>query len=185
MSPSTFPNLISAAEGDLRLEAFSPSNQAELWIAIQRDRENPKRKGSWPGIDDFEALRAYMSSCDTENPRSEEFGYIIRDAEGAGVGTFHIFSVDWEHDCTEVGFGLHSAFEGKGLASKALRLTEHALAEIGFKKTKITCKVWNRRSWAVAERAGYELVRLFHKDQACAGCDECTKVYEKRLARQL
>jgi RimJ/RimL family protein N-acetyltransferase len=181
MKVSCFPNVIAEEKVDIRLEAFSLANQEELWRAIQEDRDNPKRKGIWPGIDSFTALKSYMDSCDIGNPKSEEFGYVIRDIENVGVGTFHIFSVDWNAGSAEVGFGLHLAFEGKGFASKALKLMEQALQDLGFERINITCKVWNARSWAVAERANYNLIKVFHKDQECAGCDNCTKVYQKVL----
>lgn len=181
MNPTTFPRKIKVTSEPVYLESFSLDNEKELWDFIQSDRSHPKRKGIWPGMDSFDALSTYMRSCDFKDPLSEEFGYIIRDMEGHLVGSFHIFSIDWTRDEAEVGFGLHHEHLGKGFATDALKLMEQTLRKIGFKLIKIVCQEGNRKSWAVAERAGFQFKRRFHKDKECSGCNDCTRVYGKVL----
>lgn len=177
----SFPAEMNSSDDGLWLQAYSSSNQKDLWGSIVSDRENSKRKGIWPGIDSFESLASYMTACDYRDPKSEEFGYLIRAKDGTLLGTMHIFSVDWINGSAEVGYGLHHQYEGKGIATKALLVTEKMLLEMGFQKIKITCQKWNQKSWAVAERSGYTLVKTFHKDLHCIGCDDCTLAYEKAL----
>lgn len=177
------PPRIADAQYTVYLEAYAAENQLELWESILSDRTNPDRKGIWPGIDTFTALKAYMGSCNQTNPLSEEFGYLIRNESHQLVGTLHIFSVDWPNKTVEMGYGLHHAQVGKGFAARALRCAEDMLQKIGFERVVITCQQWNQKSWAVAERSGYELQRRFHKGMECRGCDDCTRVYQKLLLK--
>lgn len=173
-----FPETIEG-EG-LRLEAFCAGNLDELWKSIVSDRDNPKRRGIWPGIGSKDELRAYFSICELPSPVSGETGYVIR-VSGELAGTFHVFSVNKEEGRAELGYGLHHAFEGRGLATRALAAVEHSLKGLGFRRLRIQCPVWNEKSWRVAERSGYAFVRTCHKDKACAGCEDCLKVYEKAV----
>ena len=59
----------------------------------------------------------------------------------------------------EIGYWLHPAFTGRGIATRAARLlTEAALAQPGVTHVEIHTDRANVRSAAVARRAGYTLV---------------------------
>lgn len=152
-----------------------------MWDAILADRRHPSRKGIWPKILSREDLKKYMEACDANNPGSEEFAYIIRDETGALAGTFHVHTINWEAREAEIGYGLHLDFTGRGLATRAVRIAERFLRDIGFFRLLISTAEWNHSSSAVAERSGFKLVKKFHKDKECTGCDECTRIYEKKI----
>jgi RimJ/RimL family protein N-acetyltransferase len=180
MDAICFPNRLGCEKSRVLLEAYFSGNQEELWNLIRSDRKNPKRKEIWPGIQSLESLRTYMNACDFRDTKSEEYGFLIRNRRQA-VGTFHVQDVNWAEGTCEVGYWLHHGFTGRGFVAESLRLIEMALCEIGVKKTVIDTKDGNAESWAVAERAGYTLIRRFHSHRECQGCPDCTRIYEKVL----
>lgn len=182
MRPIVLPNSIESKDSEILLEGYSRENQEELWNLIVSDREHPKRKGIWPGIETLESLRSYMNTCDFADSNSEEFGYLIRLGKEQAVGTFPVHGMNWSGRTCEVGYWLHHAHMGKGIVSESLRSVEAILKSLGFEKAVIETAEWNRKAWAIAERGGYHLLRRLHEGRDCAGCDDCQRIYEKVFA---
>lgn len=181
MEPIKFPAFISAPASRVSLRAATLEDVRDLWSYIQSDRKNPNRRNGWPSIHNLESLAGYISSCDISNPRSGEIFYLIENAQDEFVGTIHVHSIAWSEGRVEIGYAVHHRFEGCGYVSAAIRLLEVSLQDSGFVSIQISLPIWNLRSRAVAQRNGYTLIRAFHLNRECTGCDECSELYEKRL----
>ena len=156
LKKTRFPKIIrSVALSRVWLEAFRPELSDELWQLVVSDRTQGSRQNVWPGNDTAEELGLYVESCNCDDPESPEFAYLIRDASGLLVGTFHVHNVSWYHQKVEVGFWLHHHSVGRGWVTEALKLMEDVLRKTGFQRIEIRCDPRNERSCRLAEKNGY------------------------------
>ena len=65
----------------------------------------------------------------------------------------------------EIGYWVHTHYVGQGYCSEGVRgLTRLAFEELGANRVEITMDDRNRRSWAVAERVGFQLEAVHRHD---------------------
>ena len=185
LEKTAFPREIREPDSPIWLQAFAPKFARELWEWIESDRQLEERGDIWPGMHTLEAMTNYVSLCDADNPDSPEFAYLIRDRNNALVGTFHVHSISWWNERTEIGYGVDHFAEGKGYASAALRLIEKVLEKIGFRRIEIRCNPTNRPSCAVAERNGYIKEGVLRLDTRDGDTFRDSVVYSKLLQNPL
>ncbi len=83
---------------------------------------------------------------------------------GAGIwyngdlaGAIRYHEIDLINRSTELGYWVGSAFEGKGLVTKACRaFIDHAFRSLDLNRIVISCAAPNLRSRAVPERLGFK-----------------------------
>ena len=117
-----------------------------------------------------ETVRRFIESY----PDAHSYSWVM-DVDDVIVGT--IGAYDYAHDQTEVGFSVDKDWQGRGLATEALRkvlsyLTNHE----GFSCVTAWCAAENSGSRRVLEKAGMKLVRT-EKDGLTVG----EKTYDKLI----
>ena len=83
------------------------------------------------------------------------------DADGAAVGSFSLLGISGGRDVAEVGYWVHPAARGRGVATEAVRLlVRHALVPIedgglGLRRVVLSAATGNTASQRVAEKNGF------------------------------
>ena len=98
--------------------------------------------------------------------RFEGFGFwaAIEKSTGEFLGWFHFRPKESEGD-PELGYRLRRSAWGKGYATEgSLALVHKAFADLGVERLFAETMVVNTASRRVMEKAGLELVRVFHQD---------------------
>lgn len=127
-----------------------------LYALIDTERAHLRRYLSW-----VDATRGPHDSAMFIQTMLEHFARsqslsvgIFSEGELAGVVGYHL--IDWANRRTSLGYWLSHRFEGRGLMTRAVRaMTRHAFEQLGLHRLEIRAATDNRRSRAVAERAGY------------------------------
>jgi RimJ/RimL family protein N-acetyltransferase len=72
--------------------------------------------------------------------------------------------IEWKVPMAEIGYWVRTAHSGNGYMTEAVEaVTALATDGLMMQRVEIRCDVKNRRSAAVAERAGYTLEGVLHK----------------------
>lgn len=123
-----------------------------------------------------ETVRRFIDSYNEEHVYSW-----IMDIDGVIVGT--IGAYDYKDDCIEVGFSVVKGWQGRGLATEALKkVLEYLTENEGISCVTAWCAVENIGSKKVLEKAGMKLVRT-RKDAIMVGdrvYDELVYEYRKQ-----
>ncbi|MGA4991255.1 GNAT family N-acetyltransferase [Nonomuraea bangladeshensis] len=78
------------------------------------------------------------------------------DVDGRVVGAISLFKTSWESGTTEVGYGVHPLYRGRGLATEALRgLAEWVFDRTRLRRIDLTANLDNLPSLRVAQKAGF------------------------------
>ena len=82
------------------------------------------------------------------------------------IGGMGLLDAKWDVPRFEIGYWVHTHYVGQGYCSEAVRgLTRFAFEQLGARRVEITMDDRNRRSWAVAERTGFELEAVHRCDR--------------------
>jgi RimJ/RimL family protein N-acetyltransferase len=82
------------------------------------------------------------------------------------IGSMGLLNARWEVPRFEIGYWVHTGYVGQGYCSEGVRgLTRMAFEQLGANRVEVTMDDRNRRSWAVAERLGFELEALLRHDR--------------------
>ncbi len=88
---------------------------------------------------------------------------------GELVGDSGLQRMDWEVPKFEIGYWCRSGYEGGGYITEAVRgIAGFAFELLGARRLEIRCHHLNRRSAAVAERAGFRLEAELRDNQVSA-----------------
>jgi RimJ/RimL family protein N-acetyltransferase len=112
----------------------------------------------------------------------EEISWLLfRKKDGMYVGSSSLHHIDWDVPRFEIGYWIRSSLEGKGYITEAvIGLTDFCFNELHATRMEIRCDSRNRRSAAVAERAGYTLeARLKWESRDTEGGLRDTLIYCK------
>ncbi len=102
-------------------------------------------------------------------------------AEGRFIGGSGLHRIDWAVPRFEIGYWRRVGFEGRGLVTEAVRaISRMAFDELGARRVEIRMNADNRRSWQVAERAGFRLDGVLRQDTLTPqGAPRDTRVYSR------
>ena len=79
-----------------------------------------------------------------------------RKSDEAFVGVCSLFDFDWSVIRCDIGYWQRTSMSGHGYMTEAVNaLTAFAFETLNVQRVELTCEGTNRRSAAVAERAGY------------------------------
>lgn len=88
---------------------------------------------------------------------------------GELVGGSGLHRIQWEIPKFEIGYWCRASYEGHGYITEAVRgIAGFAFELLGARRLEICCHHLNRRSAAVAERAGFRLEAELRDDQLSA-----------------
>jgi RimJ/RimL family protein N-acetyltransferase len=80
----------------------------------------------------------------------------MTDGEGIIVGAISLFKTSWSTGTTEVGYGVHPLYRGRGFATEAVRgLAKWAFETVGLRRIDLTANLDNHASLSVARKAGF------------------------------
>jgi ribosomal-protein-serine acetyltransferase len=141
---------------DLELRPLEEHYAGELFAIIDRDREYLHRWQNWPdGIRSWRDMRQLIRRSIQKKARNNGFDMVIL-YKGNAVGKTGLVYVDWEGQCTEIGYWLGQDYQGRGFVTRAARvLVGYALGEMRLTCVRIRCAVGNTRSKAIPERLGF------------------------------
>jgi ribosomal-protein-serine acetyltransferase len=139
-------------------------------IAANRDQLRP-----WmPWADqDVEGTRQYLRDTTTAS-RDVQSAITLGGRIVGAVGLVHPAGFPM------IGYWLAAEAQGRGIMTRAvLAYVEHALADLGYERIELRAAVSNARSRAVAERAGFQLVRTIPDAAVINGRSVDHVVYER------
>ncbi|MFG1705223.1 GNAT family N-acetyltransferase [Nonomuraea sp. M3C6] len=77
-------------------------------------------------------------------------------ADGLIVGAISLFKTSWSAGTTEVGYGVHPLYRGRGFATEAVRgLVDWVFATTELRRIDLTANLDNVASLRVAQKAGF------------------------------
>ncbi|WP_170223278.1 GNAT family N-acetyltransferase [Nonomuraea turkmeniaca] len=80
----------------------------------------------------------------------------MTDVDGVVVGAISLFKTSWSAGTTEVGYGVHPLYRGRGLATEAVRgLVEWVFATTELRRIDLTANLDNAASLRVAQKGGF------------------------------
>ena len=121
---------------------------------------------SAPTVADTEAV--YRRGAVRWLAREDFLMVLFRKADGLFVGGSGLHRIDWSVPAMEIGYWIRSSLSGHGYITEAVEgITTFAFDALGAQRVEIRCDSRNRRSAAVAERAGYVLEARLH-NHTCA-----------------
>ena len=137
------------------MRPYAIGDLGALWAAIEPERERLGRWLHWANLlSSIEDQRRWLEGATAPEATDEHNVIVVDDRIAGNVG---LMPNDLEGD-HEVGYWLTSAFEGKGLMTRAVReVVSHAFAEHAAHRVTIAAAVSNGRSRAVPERLGFTL----------------------------
>ncbi len=158
---------------NLLLRRYRPEDAEELYRRFGTDPEMVKYSGWNPYATPEmaqETVRRFIESYTDEHAYSW-----LMDVDDIIVGT--IGAYDYENGQIEVGFSVVKAWQGRGLATEALKkVMEYLTENEGIPCVTAWCAAENIGSGRVLEKAGMRLVRA-EKDSLVVG----EKVYDKLI----
>jgi ribosomal-protein-serine acetyltransferase len=135
------------------LRPYAMDDLDALWHAVEPERDRLGRWLHWANLlGSIDDERTWLEMA-TSSDAADEHSVIVVD--GAIAGSVGLMTNPLEGD-HEIGYWLVSAFEGRGLVTRACReIVSHAFAEHAAHRVTIAAAVSNARSRAVPERLGF------------------------------
>lgn len=133
--------------------SYEIEDVATIFALVDAERDRLRRWLPWvDAVRTVDDEREWLTSVvSAENPREEAFGIWDEGVFAGGIG----LSFDRLNDTGEIGYWVGSAFEGRGLVTRACRaLISHGF-EHGLHRITIHAAPTNARSRAVPERLAF------------------------------
>lgn len=137
---------------------------AQGYMECHQDKEAKKNFRSVP-----KNLAEAKKEVKANLKESKKFAIEV-DGEFAGFISLKLNSHPTYKHSAIVGYGLHSDFRGRGLATKALKLiTAYGFNKLKLKRITGYCRGYNKASARVLEKAGYKLEGILKKNKFMHG----------------
>jgi len=113
-----------------------------------------------------ESVAEFVRASQEGRRRGELFDFVIlRRSDGSHAGNLGVHDVHWDVPCFEIGYWLHTDFQGQGYGKEAVEAITASLFENQHaERIQIRCDARNERSAALALRAGFVLEARHHHD---------------------
>lgn len=144
---------VSIATARLTLRPFGPGDAARIRSVVQSGvRFLP------PGAPDrTSGIARWLTHGVHELRRSGQGVHLaMADADEVVVGAISLFKTSWEAGTTEVGYGVHPLYRGRGFATEAVRgLTDWVFDTTRMRRIDLTANLDNPASLRVALKSGF------------------------------
>jgi len=146
---------IQAGEG-VELQPMSLHHAERLYALIDRNRARLRQWLPWVQtsfcLDD---LVAFVRDRERDNADRISLTTVIF-ADGEMCGSIGLHAIDQRDRYTSIGYWIDSAFEGRGIATRACRaIIDAGFRDYGLHRIVIQCATGNERSGAIARRLGF------------------------------
>ncbi len=160
---------------NLVLRRYHPDDAEQLYKSFGSDPDMYKYSGWNPYATPemaMETVQHFIGSYEDEHSYSW-----VMDARGNDVVAGTIGAYDYENGQIEVGFSVAKEWQGRGLATEALRkVLEYLTQNEGISCVTAWCAEENIASKRVLERSGMKLVHTEEK-----GLEVCDRTYDKLI----
>ena len=130
---------------------LDPSDAEAVYSVVERDRERLSIRMPWAEGATVTSTRMFIEG-DGSGRNLDALGIYVDDSYVGGIGA----RPDPMHGDCEIGYWISSAFEGRGLVTRATTaLIEHLFADVGLHRITIRAAPDNDRSRAIPERLGF------------------------------
>lgn len=149
----------------LHIRVPNPGDSPDLYEAVHESQAVLRAWMDWVRGDYTrrEADQFIRQAIQRFRNRHELHLLLYRKSDGLLVGSSSIHSINWEVPRFEIGYWVRTSCQGQGYITEAVNgLTTFAFDQLHAARVEIRCDVHNRRSAAVAERAGYTLEACLH-----------------------
>lgn len=143
-------------DDDLELRPVEEGFAEELTALVRRDLAHLRPWMPWASERySVEDAREFIRRQIRQSAEDQAFATVILYA-GRIAGSIGYNHIDWSNRKTDIGYWLGSAYQGRGIMTRACRaLVEHAFRELRLNRVEIYCAVENRRSRRIPERLGF------------------------------
>jgi len=140
----------------LRLRPYRASD-VDAMFALYSD-PLVMRYWSFPAWVEIAQARIYINRCLAGMDSGEIFPWAIADrGSDRLIGALTFFSLHSDQLRAEIGYSLSPAFQGRGLATEALRCgLAYAFDELGLLRVEADIDPRNEPSWRLLERVGFQ-----------------------------
>ena len=159
------------------------SDAEVMFPLIDSDRNNLGQYLDWvDSVTDIETTRGYLqrrikSGLNGAAWYKIEFNHTV-------VGVFGVKVVRQSRACAEIGYWLHSDYQGNGIVTQTVTgFCEHLKAEGLIQRVEIQCLAENKASIAVALRLGGRQTGTIPNYRVINGMPQTLKIYTIKLRK--
>jgi RimJ/RimL family protein N-acetyltransferase len=167
----------------LHLRAPRPGDGVVVNAAVRESLDELRLWMPWAHVEqdlaESESVMRRMAAAFIK--REDLMLLLFRKSDGLFLGGSGLHRIDWSVPRFEIGYWLRTSMTGQGYMTEAVNgITAFAFDTLKAERVEIRCDANNRRSAAVAERAGYALeARLRHDARATDGSLRDTLIFAK------
>ena len=154
---TTAPNQLTIPVDDgIELRAVSVADCAELYAAIDRNRDRLRTWLPWIGLTYGQNdLAAHLQQREIDNAARGSLTTHIR-FHGELCGAIGLHVIDQRHRSSSIGYWLDEAWEGRGIMTRACRaIVTEGFQQYGLHRIEIRCATGNSRSSAIPRRLNF------------------------------
>jgi len=139
--------------GGAEVRVLEPVDAAAVFALVDSERGRLREWMPWvDGATTPASTREFIERSRSSQDDLEALGIRLDGVYAGGIG-LRVDGFRWD---SEIGYWIGSAWEGRGLVTRACRaLIGHAFTEIGVHRVTIRAAPRNRRSRAIPERLGF------------------------------
>ena len=154
--PDPFADGLPALDGArVRLRAVRPDDEADL-LAVFGDADHLRYWSHGP-LADAAAARRYREGMEAGLADRTLFQWVVTEGDDRLAGTVTLCDWDRDHRRAEIGFILHPARAGRGLATDAVRtVLRFGFGEMGLWRVEADVDPDNAASLRLLERLGFQ-----------------------------
>lgn len=108
--------------------------------------------------------------------KREDLRFLIFDKKTRNfMGSTGLHRINWDVRKFEIGYWIDTRFQGNGYITEAVQgVCDFAIRELNARRLEIRCDLENKKSRAVAERAGFTLEGVLRNE--CLAVDDSEKL---------
>lgn len=158
-------------DDELALRLRERHHAAEHYRMIDADREHLGQWFTWGPTATLEDVQRWLAAGLEQFRRGDGWAADLC-WRGQVVGSMHLHFLDGPGGSTEIGYWLASAYQGRGLVTRAIRgLLRHFYLGRGLGHVSIGLDPRNARSYAVVERLGFRPEAVLRRAHGDFGAD--------------